>query len=177
MACISYGFPVLSSKSLSSRRSTDSIDSEGFGQFCRFLAQICTAISSGRFRKAAFNKLDQSRKDSLVGLLHGRDVLGPNLVTLRHKVDLGPLRQGVLSGVKENVRDQSCVSAITISEWVNLCQSILEPCGRFKDWHRRGGRVPVEKVVTQQPNLFRYEMPVNTDVQRIRAVLPPPLPY
>ena len=46
---------------------------------------------SGRFRKTTFNKFDQGGKISLVSLLHCADVLGPNLVTVRHKMDLGPL--------------------------------------------------------------------------------------
>lgn len=67
----------------------------------------------------------------MIGVPHGGDVLRSDLMAFRHQVGLGPFRQGMSTGMKEDIGDQSCMSSIPISEGMNLRQPILKPCGDF----------------------------------------------
>ena len=68
--------------------------------------------------KAFFDKLNQIGDVSVIGFFHCCDVLLTNLVPLNHELNLRPLRYGVLTGVQENIGDQSRMSSVSISEGV-----------------------------------------------------------
>ena len=67
----------------------------------------------------------------MIGILHGSDILRSDLVAVSHQVGLGPFRQRMSTGMKEDIGDQSCMSSIPIPEGMDLGQSILKPCGDF----------------------------------------------